>query len=45
MHPDSAAIDPATGRDWEGVGTAPDVAVPADRRLDEALRRIRAARA
>lgn len=32
-------FDPATGRGWELVGIAPDVAVPADRALDEALRR------
>lgn len=34
--------DPATGKDWEGTGIAPDVAVPRDRALDEALRRIAA---
>lgn len=36
--------DPATGKDWEGVGVAPDVAVPASDALDEALLRIAAAR-
>lgn len=35
--------DPATGRDWERVGVAPDVSVSADGALDEALRRIAAA--
>lgn len=35
--------DPATGKDWERVGVAPDVAVPADAALAEALRRIHAA--
>lgn len=34
--------DPQTGRDWEGVGIAPDVTVPAASALDEALRRIAA---
>ena len=37
--------DPLTGRDWEGVGVAPDVAVPAATALDEALRRIHASTA
>lgn len=35
--------DPASNRDWEGVGVSPDVAVPADQALDEALRHISAA--
>jgi hypothetical protein len=39
--PVGRAFDPATGRDWEGEGVSPDIAVPADRALDEALRRIR----
>jgi hypothetical protein len=34
--------DPKTGRDWEGVGIAPDVVVPADDALLEALRLIKA---
>ena len=42
--PIGRTTDPATGRDWEGVGVAPDVAVPADQALDEALRRIHAGR-
>jgi len=32
-------FDPVTGADWEGVGVDPDVAVPADGALDEAVRR------
>jgi hypothetical protein len=38
--PAGRTSDLATGADWEGVGVAPDVAVPADRALDEALERI-----
>jgi C-terminal processing protease CtpA/Prc len=38
--PVGRAFDPATGWDWEGKGVTPDVAVPADAALDEALRRI-----
>jgi hypothetical protein len=37
--PIGRTIDPVTGADWEGVGVAPDVEVPAARALDEALRR------
>lgn len=37
--PVGRTYDPETGRDWEGKGVAPDVAVPADKALDEALRR------
>jgi len=37
--PVGRTLDPATGADWEGVGVAPDVAVPASQALDEALRR------
>jgi C-terminal processing protease CtpA/Prc len=37
--PIGRTCDPVTGADWEGVGVAPDVAVPAVRALDEALRR------
>lgn len=38
--PIGEARHPATGTNWEGVGVRPDVAAPADRALDEALRRI-----
>ena len=38
--PVGRAFDPDTGLDWEGRGVSPDVAVPADAALDEALRRI-----
>lgn len=38
--PIGRAFDPDTGWDWEGVGVAPNVAVPADAALDEALDRI-----
>ena len=38
--PVGRAFDPDTGWDWEGRGVSPDVAVPADKALDEALRRI-----
>jgi hypothetical protein len=31
-------FDPDTGKDWEGVGIAPDIAVPADQALDVALK-------
>ena len=34
--------DPDTGWDWEGKGVAPDVAVPADQALDEALKLAKA---
>lgn len=33
-------FDPDTGKDWEGVGVTPDVAVPADQALDVALRQL-----
>ena len=36
--PVGRTIDPDTGEDWEGVGVKPDVAVPADRALEVALR-------
>jgi hypothetical protein len=39
--PIGRTLDPATGADWEGVGVAPDVAVPANHALDEALRFLR----
>jgi C-terminal processing protease CtpA/Prc len=38
--PIGEARHPATGTNWEGVGVRPDVAVPADEALAEALRRI-----
>lgn len=37
--PVGRTYDPDTGRGWEGVGVAPDVAVPAERALAEALTR------
>ena len=37
--PAGRTFDPDTGQSWEGTGVAPDVAVPADQALDEALRR------
>lgn len=36
--PVGRTIDPVTGADWEGVGVAPDIAVPADQALEAALR-------
>jgi C-terminal processing protease CtpA/Prc len=41
--PIGRTYDPDTGWDWEGKGVAPDVAVPADQALDEALKRAKAA--
>jgi hypothetical protein len=41
--PVGRTYDPDTGEDWEAKGVAPDVAVPADQALDEALRRAAAA--
>ena len=38
--PIGEARHPATGTNWEGVGVQPDVAVSADRALEEALRRV-----
>ena len=38
--PDSRSISPITHGDWEGAGVAPDVAVPADKALVEARRRL-----
>jgi C-terminal processing protease CtpA/Prc len=35
--PVGRTVDPVTGDDWEGDGVAPDVAVPAERALVEAL--------
>lgn len=36
--PVGRTFDPDTGADWEGDGVMPDIAVPADEALDEALR-------
>ena len=36
--PVGRTFDPDTGEGWEGVGVKPDVTVPADQALDEALR-------
>ena len=36
--PVGRTFDPDTGQSWEGTGVAPDVAVPSDKALDEALR-------
>lgn len=36
--PVGRTFDPDTGQSWEGVGVQPDVAVTADKALDEALR-------
>lgn len=41
--PVGRSYDPDTGKGWEGVGIEPDVRVPADQALDEALRRAAAA--
>ena len=38
--PVGRTYDPDNNWDWEGVGVPPDVAVPADQALDEALRRL-----
>ena len=38
--PIGEARHPATGTNWEGVGVRPDVAVPVEKALEEALRRI-----
>ncbi|MBX9460138.1 MAG: S41 family peptidase [Brevundimonas sp.] len=38
--PIGEARHPVTGTNWEGVGVRPDVAVPATRALEEALRRL-----
>jgi C-terminal processing protease CtpA/Prc len=42
--PVGRTFDPDTGKDWETVGVAPDVAVPADQALTEALVRSGLAR-
>jgi C-terminal processing protease CtpA/Prc len=36
--PVGRTFDPDTGQSWEGTGVAPDVAVPGDKALDEALK-------
>ena len=36
--PVGRTFDPDTGKSWEGTGVTPDVAVPADKALDEALK-------
>lgn len=38
--PQGRTVDPDTGEDWEGVGIEPNVAVPAENALNEALNRI-----
>lgn len=38
--PVGRTFDPDNNWDWEGVGVPPDVAVPADQALEEALRRL-----
>ncbi len=43
--PTGMAINPISGTNWEGVGVEPDVAVPADDALDEALERAKKAAA
>lgn len=36
--PVGRTFDPDTGKGWEGIGVEPDIAVPADKALDEALK-------
>ena len=36
--PVGRTFDPDTGESWEGTGVKPDVEVPADKALDEALK-------
>jgi C-terminal processing protease CtpA/Prc len=36
--PVARALNPHSGRNWEGTGVAPDVAIEADQALDAALR-------
>ncbi|HYJ53909.1 MAG TPA: S41 family peptidase [Allosphingosinicella sp.] len=38
--PVGRTFDPDNNWDWEGVGVPPDVSMPADQALDEALRRL-----
>ncbi len=37
--PVGRTFDPTTGKGWEATGVTPDIAVPAEQALDEALRR------
>jgi peptidase S41-like protein len=37
--PFGRTFDPDTNQDWEGTGVQPDIAVPAEQALDEALKR------
>jgi C-terminal processing protease CtpA/Prc len=39
--PYGRAVNPITGTNWEGVGVAPDIAVPADQALERALQEAR----
>jgi hypothetical protein len=39
--PIGRTFDPDTGQGWEGVGVKPDIEVPADKALDEALKLAR----
>jgi C-terminal processing protease CtpA/Prc len=41
--PVGAAVNPITGRNWEGVGVTPHIEVPADEAFDVALEKARAA--
>ena len=41
--PTGRAVNPITGTNWEGVGVAPDVPVPADEALEKALELARPA--
>jgi C-terminal processing protease CtpA/Prc len=36
--PVGRTFDPDTGQSWEGTGVKPDVEVPADKALDQALK-------
>jgi C-terminal processing protease CtpA/Prc len=36
--PFGRTFDPASGQGWEGTGVRPDIEVPAEKALDEALR-------
>ncbi|MFE2170116.1 S41 family peptidase [Streptomyces sp. NPDC059447] len=38
--PTARSINPVTGTNWEGVGVVPDIQVPADEALDEALKAV-----
>ena len=43
--PVGRAVNPISGTNWEGIGVAPDVAVPADEALERALELARSAAA